>query len=184
MKLIGNLIIAPPAVEGNFWEETVCMITEHHGSGSIGIVLNKQSSVSLIELGEQLEVDLDLPGYVYIGGPISQKSLSIIHSPEWISKNTMRINDEFSLSSADDIIPRFSTGDLPEKWRLFVGMCGWRPGQLYDEIKGNPPYHHETSWCTAPSNYDAVFKKSGTEQWIECLEYAAEDFAKNILKPK
>ena len=82
MNLIGKLLIAPPVVKGNLWYKTVIMVTEHHRSGSIGLIINKRSPVTVNELGERLGLDIDLPGFVYIGGPISPKSLSIIHSNE------------------------------------------------------------------------------------------------------
>ena len=76
MNLIGNLLIAPPAVKVNFWYKTVIMITEHHREGSVGLVLNKRSQMSIKDFGEQLNYDLNLPGFVYLGGPVNVKSLS------------------------------------------------------------------------------------------------------------
>jgi putative transcriptional regulator len=181
MKITGNLLIAPPAVKGNFWYKTVIMITENHSEGSVGVVLNKRSQMSIIEFGEQLGFKLDLPGYVYLGGPVNVKSLSFLHSNEWTSKNTMRINDQFSLSSADDILPRLAMGDTPKQWRLFLGMCGWADGQLAGEIQGKHPWKHETSWCVARSSLDLVFGSDNKDQWCEALDRAGLEFAQRIL---
>lgn len=181
MNLIGNLLIAPPAVKGNFWYKTVLMITEHHREGSVGIVLNRRSQMSLVEFGEQLGFKLDLPGYVYLGGPVNVKSLSFLHTNDWVSKNTMQINNELSLSSADDILPRLAMGDTPERWRLFLGVCGWSPKQLVSEIKGSPPFSHETSWCTANSDLDLVFGSDNKDQWCNALDRSGQEFAQNIL---
>ena len=181
MNIIGNLLIAPPAVKGNFWYKTVILITEHHQAGSVGIVLNKRSQMSVKEFGEQLGFELDVPGFVYLGGPVNVKSLSFLHSSEWTSKNTMRINNEFSLSSADDILPRLAMGDRPERWRLFLGMCGWAHGQLVSEIKGAPPNHKETSWCLSSSNTDLVFGSDNKDQWCSALDRSGLEFAQNIL---
>jgi putative transcriptional regulator len=74
MNLVGNLLIAPPAVKGNFWHKTVVMITEHHNQGSVGLVLNKRSNLSLKEFGEQLGFDLNIPCYVYLGGTYNTKN--------------------------------------------------------------------------------------------------------------
>lgn len=181
MELIGNLLIAPPAVKGNFWYKTVLMITEHHHEGSVGLVLNKRSQMTLTEFGEQLGFKIDLPGYVYLGGPVNVKSLSFLHTNDWVSKNTMRINDQFSLSSADDILPRLAMGDTPEKWRLFLGVCGWSPKQLLGEIRGTPPFYHETSWCTAKSDLDLVFGSDNKDQWCNALDRSGLEFAQNAL---
>ena len=181
MDLIGNLIIAPPSVKGNFWHKTVIMITEHHGQGSVGLVLNKRSQMSVREFGDQLGFDLNIPGFVYVGGPVNNKSLSFLHSNEWTSKNTMRVNETFSLSSADDILPRMADGDCPIYWRLFLGMCGWSPGQLESEIKGDPPWSHETSWCYVKSDIDLVFGADNKDQWTNALDRSALEFAQTVL---
>jgi putative transcriptional regulator len=181
MNIIGNLLIAPPAVKGNFWYKTVVLITEHHNQGSVGLVLNKRSQMSVSEFGEQLGFQIDIPGFVYLGGPLNVKSLSFLHSNEWSSKNTMRINDEFSLSSADDILPRMAMGDRPEYWRLFLGMCGWANGQLAGEIKGSPPNRKETSWCLSSASQDLVFGSDNKDQWCNALDRSGLEFAQNLL---
>lgn len=181
MNLTGNLIIAPPAVKGNFWYKTVIMVTEHHSQGSIGLVLNKRSSMTVAELGDKLGYDIDIDDFVYVGGPISKQSLSLLHSNEWKCKNTMRINNKFSISSADDILPRFAEYDMPEKWRMFVGVCGWAPCQLENEINGVEPYTHDNSWCISSGLSDLVYTTDGKEQWWNALEQSGIEFARGIL---
>jgi len=181
MNLIGNLLIAPPAVKGNFWYKTVIMITEHHNHGSVGLVLNKRSSLSIHDFGQQIGIPLNIPGYVYQGGPVNPQSLSFLHSNDWHSKNTLRINDEFSLSSADDILPRLSMGDHPRRWRMFLGLCGWGPGQLQGELDGTSPWKKETSWCTCSSNLDLIFESDQKDQWCKAIDQSAQEFAQNIL---
>ena len=181
MNLIGNLLIAPPAVKGNFWHKTVIMVTEHHTQGSVGIVVNKRSEMSIKEFGEQLGFDLDIPGFVYLGGPINVKSLSFLHSNDWYCKNTMRINEHFSLSSADDILPRLAMGDHPEHWRLFLGMAGWSPGQLESELKGTPPRSHTESWLTSTADLDLIFGNDNKEQWCNAIDRSGQEFAQNML---
>jgi len=181
MNFVGNLLIAPPAVKGNFWHKTMIMVTEHSPQGTLGIVLNKPSNFSIEQFGEQINLDLNIPGPIYIGGPVSSQSLTLLHTNEWLSKNTLRINDTFNLSSADDVLPRLSRGDRPKKWRLFLGMCGWATGQLLNEIKGVEPYLHQNSWCLAQSTLDLVFDGDGPEQWCKAIDKSASEFAQNIL---
>ena len=137
--------------------------------------------MSIKEFGEQLGYELDVPGFVYLGGPVNVKSLSFLHSNDWVSKNTMRINEEFSLSSADDILPRLAMGDRPERWRIFLGMCGWAQKQLLGEIKGIPPWQQSTSWCTAKSDLDLVFGSDNKDQWCHALDRSGLEFAQTVL---
>ena len=181
MELIGNLLIAPPAVKNSFWHKSVIMITEHHGQGSVGLVLGKRSDLTIKQFGQQLGFTINQPGHLYIGGPVNSQSMSFLHTSEWVSKNTMRVTDRFSISSAEDILPRMALGDVPIKWRLFLGMCGWGTGQLMGELKGIAPWNHATSWCTATADMDLIFENDGKDQWCTALDRSAQEFAHNIL---
>ena len=181
MNLAGNILIAPPSVKGNFWYKTSILITEDHASGSMGLVLNKRSQVTIEEFGAQLGMHVPVEGYVYLGGPVNVKSLSFLHTNDWHCSNTMRINDQLSLSSSDEILPRMARGDLPSFWRLFLGVCGWGPRQLVNEIKGTHPFNHSTSWCYARSDLDLVFNYDLKDQWIQSLERSGQEFAQSLL---
>lgn len=181
MDLLGKLLIAPPSVKTGFWHKSVIFVTEHDLHGSIGLVLNKRSNLSLVEFSEQLGINLDLPGFVYVGGPVNQKSLSVLHSPEWSCSNTLEINEQFSLSSSADMLPRLAARDTPEYYRVFMGMAGWAPSQLLQEISGTPPYKHENSWCLATPDYETVFGNDQSDQWCSSLDLSGQEFAQNIL---
>ena len=179
MDLLGKLLIAPPSVKTGFWHKSVVFVTEHHQQGSIGLVLNKRSQVSIVEFSEQLNVTIDLPGFVYVGGPVNPKSLSILHSPEWSCSNTLEINKHYSLSSSSDMLPRLAAHDTPEYYRVFMGMAGWAPTQLVQEITGITPYKHENSWCLATPDYETVFGNDQADQWCSSLDLSGQEFAQN-----
>ena len=181
MEISGNLLISPPAVKQNFWHKTVILVTEHHLQGSMGLVLNKRSNISVSQFGAQLGFAIDTPGFVYIGGPVNQKNLSFLHSNDWSSSNTMFVNEHVSISSDEDILPRLASGDRPEYWRLFLGVSGWGPGQLMGEVKGDPPWKHETSWIVTKSTQELIFGSDTNDQWCTALDASAAEFAQNIL---
>jgi putative transcriptional regulator len=181
MNLAGTLLIAPPAVKNTFWHKTVIAVTEHHGQGSVGFVLNKRSELSICEFGNQMNCTIDLPGYIYIGGPVNSQSLTILHSNEWRTTNTLQVSDTLSLSSTGNMIHRLAAGDTPEYYRIFLGMCGWAVGQLEGEIQGHHPWTKETSWCLTKPTLDLVFGSDQQEQWCSALDQSGLEFAQNML---
>jgi putative transcriptional regulator len=181
MEILGNLLIAPPAVKNSFWNNTVIMVTEHSIHGSVGLVLNKRSDLTIAEFGKQLGIKINTPGYLYIGGPVNSQSLSMLHSSEWSCSNTMQVTEEFSVSSAADVMPRLALGDSPIYWRIFLGLAGWAHNQLLGEINGTPPWRKETSWCLTKPNYDVVFESDQKDQWCKAIDQSASEFAHSIL---
>jgi len=93
----------------------------------------------------------------------------------------MRINERFSLSSSGDILTNLAMGNVPKYWRIFVGLCGWTAGQLENELQGNPPYKHDTSWLIATANTEIVFGLNSQTQWTESIEHSGSEFAQSIL---
>jgi putative transcriptional regulator len=181
MNLAGKILIAPPSVKGNFWYKTIILVTEHHDNGSMGLVLNKRSQMTITEFGEQCNFQIDQPGFVYLGGPVNVKALTMLHTADWHCSNTMRVTNELAISSAEDLLPKLAMGDTPKQWRLFLGLCGWAPGQLANEIKGHHPFKHETSWLTANPTENLVFDYDLKEQWTSGIERSGQEFAQTIL---
>lgn len=179
--LVGKLLIAPPSVKGNFFQKTVVLLTENHSKGSIGVVLNKPSKVTINDFARQNNVILDLPGFVYVGGPVNVKALTMLHTNDWTCNNTLRINEDFSLSSSAEILPSLAMGYIPKQWRMIVGLCGWSPGQLQQELDGVPPYNRKHSWLTATADLDIVFEHSSQDQWTEAIERSGSEFAQKFF---
>lgn len=181
MSLTGKLLIAPPNVRGNFWQKTVIYVTEDHERGSVGLVLNKESKMPIREFAQQNGIDIDIDGFVHVGGPVNVKALTLLHSNDWSCGNTMQITDKFSLSSSHDLLQRLGQGDCPNHWRLFMGMCAWAPDQLDAEFHGRHPYNHNFSWLLASPNYQTVFGLDGRDQWTSAVEQSSLEFVQNTL---
>ncbi len=181
MNLTGKLLIAPPNVRGNFWQKTVIFITENHSRGSMGLVINKKSKISIRDFSQQCGIENDINGLMHIGGPVNSKALTLLHSSEWNCSNTLHINNEFSISSSQDILPRLALGDRPQKWRLALGLCAWSPEQLENELKGVPPYNHDFSWLIATPTQETVFDLNGQSQWTNAIEQSGLEFVQTVL---
>jgi len=109
------------------------------------------------------------------------KALSMLHSSEWNCSNTMLINDDFAISSAEDLLVRLGDGDAPCQFRLFLGLCGWAPNQLMEELKGTPPRDHSISWLTASADYEIAFDSDLKDQWNNAVERSGNEFVQSIL---
>lgn len=181
MNYTGKLLIAPPSVRGNFWQKTVIYVTEHHERGSIGLVLNKPSKMSIKEFSTQHGVDSDIEGVIYVGGPVNVNALTVLHTVEWSCGNTLKINNNFSLSSSGDLLSRFAAGDKPEKYRIFAGLCAWAPNQLDSEFKGVNGFDHKFSWLVSSADAFHVFELNGQQQWTSAIEQSSLEFAQTIL---
>jgi putative AlgH/UPF0301 family transcriptional regulator len=125
----------------------------------MGLILNKRSQMSVSDFTEQLGPRMNIPGFIYLGGPVNIKALTMLHSSEWECSNTMQVNDQFAISSAEDLLVRLADGDAPRHFRLFLGLCGWAPKQLMEELKGTQ-HHPAADIGCIPCPHDGVHCES------------------------
>jgi putative transcriptional regulator len=179
-NLLGKLLIAPPAIKEGFWQKSVIVVTEQF-KGHTGIVLNKPSKMSVKEFAKQNHVMLNIPGFIHLGGPVNTKALTLLHSTEWSCENTMQVTENFSMSSSPEILTKMAMGNVPQYWRMFVGLSGWSEGQLALEVAGKPPYTKNTSWLTASSNLNILFDYDTQQQWTESIERSGSELVQKML---
>lgn len=162
------MLIAHPNIEHGLFAKSVILITEHHQRGTVGLILNKPSEISLIQILQNHGIDwTTVPNELFTGGPLNQSALIMIHTSEWYSQNTMGITRNLSISSDDVMLEKVSMGNFPNRFRFVSGISGWVPGQLDAEINSQ-------SWLTCEPNEDIIFNYTSTAQWRKAVDVCAQ----------
>lgn len=173
----GTILVAHPTnVSGADFLRSVVLITEVNPKGTVGFVLNKQHSITQLEVFRQNGIDpiieRDLP--VFRGGPVNTHALCTIHSDEWYSSNTAQVAPGCAISSDPIMLQKMGMGNVPKHYRWFAGMAGWAPGQLEAEIAGMGPFAKKQQWMTLPFNRKLVFDYAGEAQYRKCIDTVAK----------
>ena len=68
MDLAHNFLLAMPGLTGDYFADSLTYICEHNDDGAMGIIVNRPSEVSLIEMFSQLGLALsNFAGAAYAG---------------------------------------------------------------------------------------------------------------------
>ena len=83
MNLTNHFLIAMPGLAGDYFANTLTYICEHNEDGAMGLVVNRPSDISILELLAQLNLQaskqwLNTP--VLLGGPVSRERGFVLHS--------------------------------------------------------------------------------------------------------
>lgn len=158
----GRLLISEPFLPDPNFERTVVLLCDHNDDGSFGFVLNKPSTLKVIEVIEDIH---NLDDIVYIGGPVQQDTLHFIHRKAEIDKSVEVINGINWGGTLESLIiqldiKRISSADI----RFFLGYSGWAPGQLESELE-------QDSWivCDYVSD-ELLFETDPNLMWKKALE--------------
>ena len=79
----------------------------------MGLVLNDLSNHDLRKLMEHHGVEWPIDSTVYIGGPVNNGALVMLHTDEWYSSNTMSVDKTFAVSSDGFMLEKLEDGNAP-----------------------------------------------------------------------
>lgn len=147
---LGDLLIAPTTIPDSRFRDTVIMLCQHGPGGAMGLCLNKPSNHTLADLSQELEITLNPDTPIYWGGPVSPRTIWMLHSSEWsLDEHTVEINEEWSMTSNTRMFYHISDGDMPNRFRFMHGYAAWAADQLEAEVKGEHPWKPQHSWLIA-----------------------------------
>jgi putative transcriptional regulator len=152
--LSDHFLVALPSMVDEAFVQTLIYVCEHNERGTLGLVINRTSDLTVNSLLERLQ----LPSYrgmintspVLAGGPVQAERGFVLHETNAIYQSTLQIRDGLSLTTSRDILEAVAAGDGPERWLIALGYAGWGAGQLEREIRDN-------AWLTVPATAQILF---------------------------
>lgn len=162
-----SLLVAMPSMQNGFFTRSVVYICAHSGAGAMGIVINQRlPDVEFKDLLSQLHLprsQLVVEPVVHFGGPVETGRGFVLHSMDFIRKDTVRINDKMCITGTVDILRAMAEGKGPSHSIFALGYAGWGAGQLEDEMQAN-------AWLTVPADEELIFSTDLGHKWEEALK--------------
>jgi putative transcriptional regulator len=172
-SLKGKLLLAMPNLEDPRFDRAVILMLEHNANGAMGLIINKPLEGVLFEdLLQQLKITVTSPESIEVpvlfGGPVEIGRGFVVHSPEVILSQTMRLSDDLAVTTMTEMLGQIATGQGPQERLFCLGYAGWTAGQLDDEIKQN-------AWLHAPIKSELLFHLACDKKWDAAMHLAGID---------
>jgi putative transcriptional regulator len=162
----GQVLIAMPAMQDQRFAQTVIYLCAHTDEGAMGIIVNRPlASPTFDDLLKQLKIGPNPPSRtvrLYAGGPVDSSRGFVLHSNDWTTEATMRVDDGLGLTASLDILKAIAEGGGPRDGILALGYAGWGAGQLDQEMQQN-------AWLTAPPDRDVLFDADHQTKWRRAM---------------
>ena len=168
MDYTGKLLVAMPQLNDPIFASSVVLIYEDTKVGTAGLVLNKPSNFSLVELARLNNYEYLGPEMLYKGGPVNDQAIIMLHSDEWYCESTMQFGQGLAITSDKMMLEKVVTGNSPDYFRIFSGVSAWQKGQLNFEIK-------RKSWMITDWNIDVVFGTDKQHQYQSAINLCSRD---------
>jgi len=153
------LLVASPLLGDPNFVRTVIYVLDHRGDGSVGVVLNRPSEVTLLDVLPQWWDLASTPRTLFVGGPVETNAalcLSEVRRPGSRPSGWTAVSGTVGLTDLDTDPDELSTALA--QLRVFAGYAGWGGGQLAAEIA-------DGAWLVVAGRTDDVFADPGVDLW-------------------
>ncbi|MDH3579318.1 MAG: YqgE/AlgH family protein [Hyphomicrobiales bacterium] len=162
--LTGQLLVASPELQDPNFSKTVVFMVDHGPDGALGIIINREigaGRIAMLMKGFGLK-GADAKGKImlHFGGPVRPQGAFILHSSDWHTPLSRRIDTEVSFTTDADILRALGAGKGPKHVLFALGYAGWTAGQLENEIESG-------AWTVAPAGAARVFRHAKDTLWDE-----------------
>lgn len=153
----------PQLGDPNF-HRAVVFVFQHGPEGARGLVLNRQSPVTLADVarGQSLIVASRLATQkIYVGGPVEPQRGFVLHDRDGVI-DKQPLSDGLFLSETVDALEAL-LADAAGNLRFYLGYSGWGPGQLEQELASG-------AWLFTEAATAAVLGGSPQTLWDDTLK--------------
>lgn len=164
--LAGRLLLAMPQMGDPRFHKAVIFMCAHDENGAMGLVINHVvPGLDMRQLLRQMNIDMAADtgiSPVMSGGPVEAGRGFILHSSEFVQKDTVKICDGFSVTGTVDALRAIAAGEGPDDMLFILGYAGWGAGQLDQEIRQN-------AWLVADPDHELIFNPAMDEKWDRAI---------------
>ena len=162
------LLAVPQLGDPNF-NRSVVLLLEHTDEGSMGLVLNRPTTLDVDEFcrSQDMEFQGDGSALVYQGGPVQTDRAFILHESGHQGPETEDINDALKFSYSLESM-RALVASPPARLRFYLGYAGWGPEQLAEEVAAG-------AWLIAQPTAELIFEADPEQTWEVALRQLGID---------
>lgn len=133
----GALLVAAPELEDPNFAHSVVLVLRHDDSGTLGLVLNRPTSLPPTQVFPELSPALDdFAGTLHRGGPVAPARVLYLVTglAAAVVQGAEIIEDLFVSGDLDQLGQAMSLSAGGEGVRLYAGHAEWAAGQLEREL--------------------------------------------------
>lgn len=161
----GTLLVAAPKLLDSNFQRAVVYVIHHRREGTLGVVLNRPSEVSVDEVLPNWAPHATGPPSLFVGGPVEQRTaicLGAFRAGQDVAAmdGVVGVRGPVGLVDLDGDPEQLAS--RARGLRFFAGYAGWEAGQLSGEIDRG-------DWYVVPALPDDVLAASADRLWSQVL---------------
>jgi len=160
----GMFLVARRELDGPHFGQSVVYLVEHGDDGSLGLIVNRSSDISLTEAVPDIEDKQEPAHTLYYGGPVGLPMILMLVRSESATKGMAHVADNVYISADRRVLDEVLAAKKPaSEVRFYIGHSGWAAGQLDFELERG-------SWHVVAADTDAIFSGETDSLWNRLIE--------------
>lgn len=152
----GVLLVADPSLMDPNFETTVVLLCAHSKEGSLGLVLNRSTQLTLDQLLPEESYFRQQPLPVSWGGPVGLDRLNVLHGGRKGGPESAEVIEGVQFGGQLPVLEEVHLTGAP--LRFLVGYSGWDSGQLESELE-------EGAWRVMAGRRPVIFDDDPETLW-------------------
>jgi putative AlgH/UPF0301 family transcriptional regulator len=132
---VGKLLVAPRDALDPRFAQTVILLVQRERQGAVGLIVNRRTPVPISRALADWKAAKDKADPVYMGGPVGLNGiLALLRLPAKPPDAEPVFSDIYLCNTRKLLETRLAEGTGSNRFRIYLGYCGWDPGQLEREV--------------------------------------------------
>jgi putative transcriptional regulator len=169
---VGKLLIAKRDAADSTFAETVILVVRYTHGGTVGLVLNRRTEVPVSRALEPLKGASGRSDPVFAGGPVELPNVLALLRANVMPEGAEHVTGKVYLVPTGALLEK-TLAKRPDAadFRVYLGYCGWSPGQLENETSHG-------FWRVLNGSADIVFDPEPQTLWSRLIEQAEQRIAR------
>ena len=160
---VGKLLVVPRNSPDPNFAESVVLLVHYAEDGTVGLMINRQTKLPVSRVLHDLKGSSKYPDAVYGGGPVQIEAVqALLQSRAGPHDATHLFGNVYLVSKKAELEEALSAGKGSRDLRIYLGYCGWSPGQLENEL-------NRGGWYIFDGSEGLVFDSNPSTLWSRMI---------------
>lgn len=169
---IGKLLVAKRDAREPTFAETVILVVRYTQGGTVGLMLNRRTEVPMSRALDPLKGASGRSDPVFAGGPVELPNVLALLRTNIMPEGAEHVTGKVYLVPTGTLLEKtLAKRPDPADFRVYLGYCGWSPGQLENETSHG-------FWHVLNGSPDIIFDSEPETLWSRLIERADQRIAR------
>ncbi len=158
------LLVARRSLHDPHFGKSVVYLVEHDENGTLGLIVNRSSRISLADAAPDLEDERAAAYALHYGGPVGKQSILMLLRSDSAARGMAHVIDDVYISSDQRVLEQMLAAKKPvDELHFYIGYSGWGAGQLDFELQRD-------DWHVVKADTDSIFGNEADWLWYHLIE--------------